>query len=804
MRPMVYNGVKQQIMKKVFTILTAIVMLTSVSFAQNAARKVVKPSPTKTVKVLQKQAMPATKDADDPISTFPWTEGFETTPLTGFTFIDADGDGYNWAVMTTSVDHFNAHEGDGVVASASFGGEPEAALTPDNWMILPAFELPTDADDLEFSLSWYESGQDPSYADEYYSVYVCTTGNTVQDFTATTAVLTSTSTAEWVKKSVSLADYAGETIYIAFRHHNVTDMFYLNIDDIRIGGAEPPVVTINGPASAHTGDTVVFTAITDASEITWSISESDYEDSEDNTAIVVWESAGTYTVSVDATNVAGTTTASMNVTVVDCSQPISEFPYTDGFESGIGCWVTYSADPANDAEFIITDQTSYNESGHSFQFSSYASAESENYNQYLVSPELNIAGSTVPYMVSFKYLAQTAGDVFRVLASTTTNDTSAFTQVLFDMTEIQSTDWTEFACTIPSETKYICINYYGNYAYYLYIDDFTVSELTAPSVVLNGPTNIGTSQEGTYTAISTLAESFEWTVDGTAVEETGNVLTHTFTTPGAHTISVTATNTIGSNSTSIDIDVFDCSGTTLPYAPDFTEGLHCWSTRQDLSEGYGWFASVDMFEADPMGQVLSLSADNFFGMFIMDAEVDNWLFSPVIEMPEGGSFDIAWKVMPIDPSYSADHYAVYVISGGEETMLFQETLDASITSFHQRVASIPAEISGEFQIAFRHFDNPGGGYVVILDDIQIVNAGSVTGIDDVNTLNIAIYPNPVSNVLNVEGEDIQQVEILDLNGRTVLATNESGAINISNLASGMYLVRAISAEGVRTVKIVKK
>ncbi len=796
---MVNNGAKQQIMKKVFTIFAAIVMLASVSFAQRTVRRAMKPAPNKSVALIQKNEATATKDGDVVISTFPWTEGFETTPLNGFTFVDSDGDGNNWTVMSQS---YTTHEGTGVIVSASYSNDLEAALTPDNWMILPAFEIPADAD--EFNLSWYEIAQDASYADENYSVYVCTTGNTVQDFTATTAVLTSTSTANWVKKSVSLAQYEGETIYIAFRHHNTTDMFTLNIDDIRVGGAEMPVVTLNGPSSAHLGDTVVFTASSDVANLVWSIDESDYEDINDGVATVVWETAGTYTVSVSSTNSAGTATASMDVIIVDCSDPIDEFPYVEGFENGIGCWMTYSADPANDAEFTITDQMFYGESGHSFQFSSYASAESENYNQYLVSPELDITASSVPYMVSFRYNANSAGDVFRVLASTTTNDTSAFTQVLYDMNAIQTGDWFEFACTIPSETKYICINYYGNYAYYLNIDNFTISELTAPSVELNGPTSIGTSQEGTYTAISTLAESFAWTVDGNAVEETSNVLTHTFTTPGAHSIEVTATNNIGSESTSIDIDVFDCSGTTLPYAPDFTEGLHCWSTRQDLNQGYGWFASVDMFESDPVGQVLSLSADNFFGMFILDAEVDNWLFSPVIEMPTSGSYDIAWKVMPIDPNYSADHYAVYVISGGEETLLFQETLDASVTSFHQRVASIPAGISGDFQIAFRHFDNPGGGYVVILDEIQIVNAGSITAIDDVNTLNIAIYPNPVSNVLNVEGDDIQQVEILDLNGRTVLTTNQSGAINISNLASGMYLVRAISNEGVRTVKIVKQ
>ena len=797
---MVYNREEKEIMKKVFTIFAAVMMLASVSFAQRTAQRTsLKPNATQVAKLMQKHEI-STKAAGDTIATFPWEEGFETTPLTGFTFIDADGDGNNWGIVSNTVDHFNTHNGDGVIVSASYDNDNDIALTPDNWMILPAFTLPENAD--EFKLTWFEKGQDANYAEEYYSVYISTTGNTVADFTATTPVLSSTSTGDWVKKTVYIDNYAGETIFIAFRHHNVTDMFFLNIDDIRVGGAEMPEVTIHGPASVHTGDTVVFTADIDVPNFYWNILDADYEDIDSNVATVVWLTEGVYTVSVEATNSAGTTTDSLSVNVVDCSQPIADFPYVEGFESGIGCWITVSGDPANDEEFLITDQISYNESGHSFQFSSYATAESGNYNQYLISPELEIPAS-VDYMVSFKYNAENAGDVFRVLGSTTTTDTAAFTTVLYDMTSPMTDGWYEFACVIPQNIKYICINYYGDWAYYLNIDDFTISELTAPSVTLDGPATIGSRIQATFTAVSTLAETYSWTVNGDPVNANNNVLNYTFSEAGTYTVEVTATNSIGSNSEALEVIVFDCNNNLLPYTPSFTEGLNCWYTRQDLTEGFGWYPSVEMFEENPVGQVLSMSAQNIMGFFMLDVDVDNWLFSPYINMPENGSYDIAWKVMPFAADYAADHYGVYVISGGQETLLFEETLNSSITSFHQRVASIPAGISGEFQIAFRHFDNPGGGYVVILDEIQIVNAGTVTAIDDVDNMNVAVYPNPVCNVLNVEGSDIQQVEIMDLNGRTILTTNEK-AINISNLASGMYMVRVITAEGIHTTKIVKQ
>ena len=57
--------------------------------------------------------------------------------------------------------------------------------------------------------------------------------------------------------------------------------------------------------------------------------------------------------------------------------------------------------------------------------------------------------------------------------------------------------------------------------------------------------------------------------------------------------------------------------------------------------------------------------------------------------------------------------------------------------------------------------------------------------------------------VNVMGEGIELVQILDVNGRTVL-TADAGSINISSLANGVYFVRAITAKGVATQKIVKK
>ena len=782
-------------MKKILTIFALLILTAAVAYSQTAERRIPfgKRAARQTLLNQQRNVArtPAAKTAGDTIATYPWTESFEGTTAPGFTFIDNDNDGFNWEMETSSV---IAHTGNGYIASASYDNDSYSALTPDNWMILPTFVIPNDT--AEFVLSWYEKGQDPTYADEFYSVYLSTTGRAVSSFTSTTAVYSGTSTGEWVKRSVNLSAYAGQTINIAFRHHNITDMFMLNIDDIRVGGQELPELTLVGPRTTIAGDTNIYIATTDGT-LSWAVN-ADYSLVSGDTAILVWDTIGTYNVIATATNTVGSVSDTIVVNVIEC-EPISTFPFSENFESEIPCWKTLRMDSSNDEEFgTFHGEEALQGEGY-FQFSSYNDAE--DYNQYLITPEL-VLPTEGSYMLKFFYYATSSYESFRVLSSSNTDAIEDFTTEISDVESTVSEEWVEMAFNIPAGTKYLAINYYADWSYQLRIDSLTIEGLTAPNVTLDGPEEIGTGNPATFTATSSLAENFSWTIDGVAVNESGNILVHTFTTPGEHTVSVTATNAIGtSNPATLTINVFNCDGTTLPYVPDFSEGLHCWSSRSDLTEDMGWYASVDVFESDPIGQVLSFSAESFFGMLIFDVDVDNWLFSPAIAMPENGNYDIAWKVMPYTTAYPGDHYGVYVINANdEETLLFEETLDSTMTDFQQRSIAIPTSVTGNFHIAFRHF-NSENGYVIILDDIQIT---STIGINEVNSVNAVIYPNPAQNEVTVEGEGITKVQIFDVNGRNVMTSNHDGKIDISSLSTGVYMVRIISNNGVTTQKLTVK
>ncbi len=148
-----------------------------------------------------------------------------------WTMIDADGDGNNWYLLDCSeIEENYAHSGTNLMTSASYINNV-GALTPDNWLVLPQYTV-NEGD----AVSFWVSGQDPSYAAEVYGVFVSTTTPDVSEFTAISDQLTATGT--WEKKTFDLSAYAGQNVYVAIRHFNVTDMFRINIDDIEIGTPE--------------------------------------------------------------------------------------------------------------------------------------------------------------------------------------------------------------------------------------------------------------------------------------------------------------------------------------------------------------------------------------------------------------------------------------------------------------------------------------------------------------------------------------------------------------------------------------
>lgn len=196
---------------------------------------------------------------------------------------------------------------------------------------------------------------------------------------------------------------------------------------------------------------------------------------------------------------------------------------------------------------------------------------------------------------------------------------------------------------------------------------------------------------------------------------------------------------------------------------------------------------------------------------------DNWAISPVINLSAqtaGTLIKLNWKAMAADKDFDAEKYTVYVAtSNTTEALLasavtFNETL-TGVNDLTARTLDI-SSFAGEATVfvAFRH-NGSFNEFSMEIDDVAVV-AGGTASVNDVLASKLAVFPNPVNNVINISNAEnilLNTVQIADLNGRIVKSTQLDGVskaeINVSDIASGIYMMTISSDKGTTTKKIVK-
>lgn len=164
--------------------------------------------------------------------------------MDGWVTVDADGDGYGWY---HNVDYGLTGDGaegnngsTGFVFSQSYVND-FGPLNPDNYLATAQKYAITAGS----KISFWACGQDESYAAEHFGVAVSTSGNTSGSNFTTISEWTisakndrqgerSSRQSTWKKYEADLSAYAGQEVYIAIRHFNCTDQYFLDIDDIEI------------------------------------------------------------------------------------------------------------------------------------------------------------------------------------------------------------------------------------------------------------------------------------------------------------------------------------------------------------------------------------------------------------------------------------------------------------------------------------------------------------------------------------------------------------------------------------------
>jgi len=209
--------------------------------------------------------------SNDDLATIPsiatiFSENFD--PLTNnLSTENQDGDGNSWTISNEATFSTSVGFSGNFALSRSWNN---SALTPNNFLITQsAIYIPSGLTDIELS---FDAGtlESAPFDAEQYSVYLTTSNDAtvIQGTTALYNEVLSFPTGGFNTRTVAVdPSFAGQVVYLTFRHHDCTDMNTMIIDNILITGTTNVQTALNSgtPNQASLPSSGTIYAIDDAS-----------------------------------------------------------------------------------------------------------------------------------------------------------------------------------------------------------------------------------------------------------------------------------------------------------------------------------------------------------------------------------------------------------------------------------------------------------------------------------------------------------------------------------------------------------
>ncbi len=437
-------------------------------------------------------------------------------------------------------------------------------------------------------------------------------------------------------------------------------------------------------------------------------------------------------------------TSSSNIVVVSFNTPCStvSLPYTETFESTSGtrnCWDLVSMNTAN-AVGTSNGMGFKTVNGHEvLRFSSYSSAT--DYNQYGFAPLMNVSGTATYLRADVTYATYGTND-FLYFGYVTPTDTVWDATAYQTASNSSANTWETATLIIPANATQFAIHYYGNYAYYAWIDTVVVNEMTG--VFCFPVTNLSVDNTTETTATISwegTAASYDIYKDGVFV---ANVTTDTYTFTGltaatAYTFGVQALCSATDSADMVTIEAStDCPDvTTLPYYEGFENGLGCWTTLSGSTDGNPWnaqaaFSSGAIAPHTGSGMAASWSWNN------SAMHANAWLISPKFVLPNTTEpITFTWWERT-NASYP-DRYSVVLSTTTNDTVAFTTVVrpyDTAAGSWAMQTVDLSAYAGQSIYIAFHHVDYDKN--YLLVDDIALFQGGYVPPAPDTLTVTFAV------------------------------------------------------------------
>lgn len=161
--------------------------------------------------------------------TLPFFEGFEDEEFLSNCWKneDRDSDGFIWTKIESDNEDMGYNSPTAVGSSSYI--DNEGTLDPDNLLRLPKLQIQENT-----TLSYYVKAKDSDYLDNYSVLVYETLVDSLLDEGEYVVFNETVEGEDYVQRTVDLSAYAGENVYIAFRHHDDENNYWMYIDDIYV------------------------------------------------------------------------------------------------------------------------------------------------------------------------------------------------------------------------------------------------------------------------------------------------------------------------------------------------------------------------------------------------------------------------------------------------------------------------------------------------------------------------------------------------------------------------------------------
>ena len=746
-----------------------------------------------------------------------FTYGFENGTTQGWTAANNDSGSVTWAVgqngqnpsgSTSSV--YTSHGGTYYIGSVY-----DASNAVDNWLISPQFMLGG-------SFSFYIKVTNTDYTD-YYSVLLSTGTASISQFTTTLVSSTRVTSTNYALVTVDLSSYSGQG-YVAIRHTAAADQASLLVDDITIVEGEDPGYA---EGTFSYGETCVVTATPNTGYhfVNWT----------ENGTAVSSSASYSFTVTSNRNLVANFSNQTESYTVSVSANPTNGGTATGGgtFSQGQSCTVNATAAAGytftnwTENGSVVSTNASYtfNVTGNRTLVANFTA------NTYTVSVSANpTTGGTATGGGTFNY-----GQSCTVTATAATGYTFA--------------NWTENGSVVSTNASYtFTVNANRTLVAHFTANTYTINVSANPNnggnVMGGGTFNYG--QSCTVTATPAAGYTFtNWTENGSVVSTNAS---YTFTvnanrTLVAHFTQNTYTVTVAANPT---------NGGTVSGGGTFTYGQNCTVTATPAS-GYTFINWTEngSFVSSSASYTFSVTGNHNLVAHFTENPLPMYTISVTAKPEEGGTVRGAGTYQEGQTctvsATPAPGYTFVNWAEGEVEVSTEINYTFTVTGNRNLIANFapvsytinatvnPAEggqvIGGGTypygtQVVVKVVPNDGyvflnwteNGTIVaeteeytftITGDRNLVaNVQYVEGVGENTKVGFDIYPNPVSDKLNVEAtEAIDNIEIFNIAGAMVFSQkncSDKVEIQTANLPAGTYVIRMTTQNTIEVRRFVKK